>query len=73
MELIWNVLVVIQDCWLWEYHVSSSQLLIKNRNVAIAFAIRVASSLKIVVMIILERAPSFTMYESLIKKVIIIN
>ena len=62
MELISNVLVAIQDCWLWEYHVSNSQLLLKNHNVVIAFAILVASSLKIAVMIILERAPSFTMY-----------
>ena len=67
MELIWNVMVAIQDCWLWVSHVTNSYIMVlvkvvvKKSKVAIAFAILVVSSLRIVVMIILERAPSFTM------------
>ena len=66
MELISNAGVAIQACWLWVSRVINSQLVVvkvvvKNCNVAIAFAILVASSLKIVVMIILELAPGFTM------------
>ena len=66
MELTSNAGVVIQACWLWVSRVINSQLavvkvVVKNCNVAIAFAILVASSLRIVVMIILELAPGFTM------------
>ena len=61
MELILNVLVAIQDYWLWVFHVSNNQLITKYRHVAIAFAIQAVSYLRIVVTIILELVPSFTM------------
>ena len=61
MELILNVLVAIQDYWLWVFHVSNNQLITKYRHVAIAFAILAVSYLRIVVTIILELVPSFTM------------
>ena len=66
MELTSNAGVAIQDYWQWVSHVTNNQLVVvkvvvKKINVVIAFAIPVASSLKIVVMIILERAPGFTM------------
>ena len=60
-ELTLNVLVAIQDCWLWVFHVSNNQLITKYRHVAIAFAIQVVSYLRIVVTIILVLVPSFTM------------
>ena len=60
--LILNAGVVIQDCWLWECHVRNSQLKQIPHYAAIAFAMLVASYLKIVVMIILELVPHFMMY-----------
>ena len=53
MELISNALVAILDCYIYRaYHVSNRQLKPMQRKAVIAFAILVASSLMIVVMII---------------------